>query len=104
MAFWRQMEGPYSSYCALVWALMAYSGEDPTTEPPYHTAYLCLSWDTTLHSYLISLPSFNCLECSLARALTNLVRSLSLIHISEPTRLLSISYAVFCLKKKKKKT
>src|SRR5678815_3045961 len=29
-------------------------------------------------------------------------RSLSLIHISEPTRLLSISYAVFCLKKKKK--
>src|SRR5674536_5822 len=26
----------------------------------------------------------------------------SLIHISEPTRLLSISYAVFCLKKKKK--
>ena len=29
-------------------------------------------------------------------------RYLSLIHISEPTRLLSISYAVFCLKKKKK--
>src|SRR5678816_2785170 len=28
---------------------------------------------------------------------------LSLIHIYEPTRLLSISYAVFCLKKKKKK-
>eukprot|EP00658_Telonema_sp_P-2_P048313 TRINITY_DN36759_c0_g1_i1.p1 TRINITY_DN36759_c0_g1~~TRINITY_DN36759_c0_g1_i1.p1 ORF type:complete len:364 (+),score=51.98 TRINITY_DN36759_c0_g1_i1:209-1300(+) len=30
------------------------------------------------------------------------VMLLSLIHISEPTRLLSISYAVFCLKKKKK--
>src|SRR5450756_826618 len=30
------------------------------------------------------------------------VRSLSLIHISEPTRLGMISYAVFCLKKKKK--
>eukprot|EP00658_Telonema_sp_P-2_P026768 TRINITY_DN20836_c0_g1_i1.p1 TRINITY_DN20836_c0_g1~~TRINITY_DN20836_c0_g1_i1.p1 ORF type:complete len:284 (+),score=55.16 TRINITY_DN20836_c0_g1_i1:378-1229(+) len=29
------------------------------------------------------------------------VQQLSLIHISEPTRLLSISYAVFCLKKKK---
>eukprot|EP00658_Telonema_sp_P-2_P076769 TRINITY_DN6793_c0_g1_i1.p1 TRINITY_DN6793_c0_g1~~TRINITY_DN6793_c0_g1_i1.p1 ORF type:complete len:270 (-),score=40.70 TRINITY_DN6793_c0_g1_i1:96-905(-) len=28
-------------------------------------------------------------------------QTLSLIHISEPTRLLSISYAVFCLKKKK---
>src|SRR5678815_883101 len=26
------------------------------------------------------------------------VKTLSLIHISEPTRLLSISYAVFCLK------
>ena len=29
------------------------------------------------------------------------VEALSLIHISEPTRLLSTSYAVFCLKKKK---
>ena len=29
---------------------------------------------------------------------------LSLIHISEPTRRRGISYAVFCLKKKKKKT
>src|SRR5678815_6043937 len=28
------------------------------------------------------------------------IERLSLIHISEPTRLLSISYAVFCLKKK----
>eukprot|EP00831_Metopus_contortus_P028363 TRINITY_DN2358_c0_g1_i6.p1 TRINITY_DN2358_c0_g1~~TRINITY_DN2358_c0_g1_i6.p1 ORF type:complete len:224 (+),score=4.14 TRINITY_DN2358_c0_g1_i6:136-807(+) len=31
-------------------------------------------------------------------------KHLSLIHISEPTRPLYISYAVFCLKKKKKKT
>src|SRR5450756_2669542 len=30
------------------------------------------------------------------------VDNLSLIHISEPTRLGMISYAVFCLKKKKK--
>src|SRR5450759_5434931 len=29
-------------------------------------------------------------------------KALSLIHISEPTRLGMISYAVFCLKKKKK--
>ena len=29
--------------------------------------------------------------------------NLSLIHISEPTRRRGISYAVFCLKKKKKK-
>src|SRR5450756_3028830 len=31
-------------------------------------------------------------------------QNLSLIHISEPTRLGMISYAVFCLKKKQKKT
>ena len=31
------------------------------------------------------------------------VHGLSLIHISEPTRLRRIPYAVFCLKKKKKK-
>ena len=31
----------------------------------------------------------------------DILSTLSLIHISEPTRLLSISYAVFCLKKKK---
>ena len=31
-------------------------------------------------------------------------KHLSLIHISEPTRQAEISYAVFCLKKKKKKT
>ena len=35
-----------------------------------------------------------------AQALSAVGYELSLIHISEPTRLLSISYAVFCLKKK----
>src|SRR5678816_3315626 len=34
------------------------------------------------------------------RGTAGFVVPLSLIHISEPTRLLSISYAVFCLKKK----
>ena len=34
------------------------------------------------------------------RTFLGLKLKLSLIHISEPTRLLSISYAVFCLKKK----
>src|SRR5659263_738089 len=37
----------------------------------------------------------------LALAVLNRVVDLSLIHISEPTRLGMISYAVFCLKKKK---
>ena len=36
------------------------------------------------------------------RSMTLNLKHLSLIHISEPTRLLSISYAVFCLKKKNK--
>eukprot|EP00658_Telonema_sp_P-2_P076693 TRINITY_DN6762_c0_g1_i2.p1 TRINITY_DN6762_c0_g1~~TRINITY_DN6762_c0_g1_i2.p1 ORF type:complete len:584 (-),score=153.40 TRINITY_DN6762_c0_g1_i2:16-1767(-) len=39
------------------------------------------------------------LEASVCSVLED--HCLSLIHISEPTRLLSISYAVFCLKKKK---
>src|SRR5674536_349527 len=41
-------------------------------------------------------------QCWKSRIIPPTVKSLSLIHISEPTRLLSISYAVFCLKKKKK--
>src|SRR5678815_2222989 len=36
---------------------------------------------------------------NLVRNTTSGIIYLSLIHISEPTRLLSISYAVFCLKK-----
>eukprot|EP00658_Telonema_sp_P-2_P005631 TRINITY_DN12114_c0_g1_i1.p1 TRINITY_DN12114_c0_g1~~TRINITY_DN12114_c0_g1_i1.p1 ORF type:complete len:122 (+),score=15.14 TRINITY_DN12114_c0_g1_i1:123-488(+) len=55
----------------------------------YHLK-LCV-YNTILlpQTVVLKLPPFN--------QLTNL----SLIHISEPTRLLSISYAVFCLKKKK---
>src|SRR5450756_3095605 len=41
-------------------------------------------------------------EKEYARCVTAL--NLSLIHISEPTRLGMISYAVFCLKKKKKQS
>src|SRR5678815_5895096 len=41
-----------------------------------------------------------CLNCQKSKVHRH---TLSLIHISEPTRLLSISYAVFCLKKKIKK-
>ena len=44
------------------------------------------------------------LACSLACVLTVARYILSLIHISEPTRQAEISYAVFCLKKKNKKT
>ena len=40
-------------------------------------------------------------EIALKKAITRI--NLSLIHISEPTRQAEISYAVFCLKKKKNK-
>ena len=39
----------------------------------------------------------DCSRTAIARP--QITKHLSLIHISEPTRLLSISYAVFCLKK-----
>src|SRR5659263_411380 len=55
--------------------------------------------------HVIGLPSRHSSEGSVADA-EELARRqglhLSLIHISEPTRLGMISYAVFCLKKKKK--
>ena len=44
----------------------------------------------------------NALSAKKEDAIPPKILALSLIHISEPTRLLSISYAVFCLKKKKK--
>ena len=46
----------------------------------------------------------NKIELLEATNLDSPIAKLSLIHISEPTRLRRISYAVFCLKKKKKKT
>src|SRR5678816_4457422 len=57
-----------------------------------------LGWQTKLKldSFLRS-TNFNADEIY---KVSKLSLHLSLIHISEPTRLLSISYAVFCLKKK----
>eukprot|EP00658_Telonema_sp_P-2_P049608 TRINITY_DN37748_c0_g1_i1.p1 TRINITY_DN37748_c0_g1~~TRINITY_DN37748_c0_g1_i1.p1 ORF type:complete len:112 (-),score=8.59 TRINITY_DN37748_c0_g1_i1:27-362(-) len=66
-----------------------------------------------LLKHLLLIPA-SCFECGLVKPLPFLsvtlnlglplgnhtLLGLSLIHISEPTRLLSISYAVFCLKKK----
>src|SRR5665648_1226805 len=56
-----------------------------------------------LNMYHIKISSDN-LQCKRMKgADIGFVYDLSLIHISEPTRLGMISYAVFCLKKKKKK-
>ena len=48
------------------------------------------------------LPDARIVEMARRHGVERVVYGLSLIHISEPTRLLSISYAVFCLKKKKR--
>ena len=45
-------------------------------------------------------PDDNAVEESVKLKESGKVKELSLIHISEPTRPLYISYAVFCLKKK----
>eukprot|EP00658_Telonema_sp_P-2_P084421 TRINITY_DN9368_c0_g1_i1.p1 TRINITY_DN9368_c0_g1~~TRINITY_DN9368_c0_g1_i1.p1 ORF type:complete len:139 (-),score=38.30 TRINITY_DN9368_c0_g1_i1:60-476(-) len=52
----------------------------------------------------LALGSCSCTDCgdNTSGTCDETLWGLSLIHISEPTRLLSISYAVFCLKKKKK--
>eukprot|EP00658_Telonema_sp_P-2_P031221 TRINITY_DN23412_c0_g1_i1.p1 TRINITY_DN23412_c0_g1~~TRINITY_DN23412_c0_g1_i1.p1 ORF type:complete len:166 (+),score=32.73 TRINITY_DN23412_c0_g1_i1:464-961(+) len=63
---------------------------------------VCLALVLPRHSRTQHQPE--CLEHHLSFVRFSLTHNtLSLIHISEPTRLLSISYAVFCLKKKKKK-
>src|SRR5450756_3248526 len=58
------------------------------------------SHDPTAHAEIVAI------RAAAARAgnyrLTGSTLYVSLIHISEPTRLGMISYAVFCLKKKKK--
>src|SRR5674476_630271 len=65
----------------------------------------CESWSLDHPAHVP--PSYNLRPTILLRRLGRLLgRSpgLSLIHISEPTRQAEISYAVFCLKKKKKKS
>ena len=51
--------------------------------------------------YAVGQFNINNLEWTKAILLTAQENNLSLIHISEPTRRTPISYAVFCLKKKK---
>src|SRR5450759_5561958 len=53
------------------------------------------------YSRVIAVQSVGCEDMGF-KAPEDRFQYLSLIHISEPTRLGMISYAVFCLKKKKK--
>ena len=59
------------------------------------------SYDETLLNKKISKVSVNLKNEHIENVLKEVFK-LSLIHISEPTRQAEISYAVFCLKKKKK--
>ena len=72
--------------------------EEANTFPQYQTCFWFYIRDTitTWHANDVEdfLPSTTIDEL--------MEEELSLIHISEPTRLGMISYAVFCLKKKKK--
>src|SRR5674536_375227 len=73
----------------------------------------CSAWLTTVSmsscsrsrpDRLTATVAVGCGQAAPTRHASVTTQELSLIHISEPTRLLSISYAVFCLKKKKTTT
>eukprot|EP00658_Telonema_sp_P-2_P066057 TRINITY_DN55172_c0_g1_i1.p1 TRINITY_DN55172_c0_g1~~TRINITY_DN55172_c0_g1_i1.p1 ORF type:complete len:203 (-),score=36.47 TRINITY_DN55172_c0_g1_i1:82-690(-) len=69
------------------------------TSPSYKNAR---SGDMLVVEYIAPLQNHNNLLQHQNQQQLHPPCNLSLIHISEPTRLLSISYAVFCLKKKNK--
>src|SRR5678816_136574 len=71
----------------------------------HHLAFVLDHFSPVISSIPADLPFFNFLTLSISSSLliTSSPKYLFLlVHISEPTRLLSISYAVFCLKKKKR--
>src|SRR5450756_2279409 len=91
----------------LIWQMWAYVGPAFTsTEKRYFypvvIATTALFLGGVVFGYLVVLPKG--LQFLLGFGSGNFnIQNLSLIHISEPTRLGMNSYAVFCLKKKKKK-
>ena len=56
-----------------------------------------------MSNYLVSANDLTTISLGEQDTVTSVLQNLSLIHISEPTRRTPISYAVFCLKKKKYK-
>src|SRR5678815_5855331 len=73
-------------------------GDSPPLDVPLAFAQIVILMTETTNRRWRRLPARGPIRCG-SRERRHVV-SLSLIHISEPTRLLSISYAVFCLKKK----
>ena len=79
-------------------------------EQSWQTIVECLlQWPSSAELYDVALPYCHdmikqwpeTLPRIATQAMYRIFMGLSLIHISEPTRLRRISYAVFCLKKKK---
>ena len=67
----------------------------PVIEPAFDSSFL------TVRSLASGIPNSHGVTGGVYKTRERI--HLSLIHISEPTRQAEISYAVFCLKKKKKK-
>ena len=61
-----------------------------------------LLMEQIIELFIMILMGFIIVKAGIVKDEDSKVLSLSLIHISEPTRQAEISYAVFCLKKKKK--
>ena len=73
------------------------------TWPELNSAILTVIPDDQLYNVITAINKIDKINEEVGiKAFAWDILMLSLIHISEPTRLLSISYAVFCLKKKKK--
>src|SRR5674476_210402 len=94
---WIDEENPVRAIDAFVDALdlrdLGFDGIDPaaTGRPGFHPSVLLKLY---IYGYLNRVQSSRRLEREAGH-------NLELIHISEPTRQAEISYAVFCLKKKK---
>eukprot|EP00658_Telonema_sp_P-2_P053635 TRINITY_DN4221_c0_g2_i14.p1 TRINITY_DN4221_c0_g2~~TRINITY_DN4221_c0_g2_i14.p1 ORF type:complete len:200 (+),score=12.54 TRINITY_DN4221_c0_g2_i14:81-680(+) len=88
------------------WPVLAGAGASRGVHPelkPLAVGIVCERLDPGWESYWIRLDRPVRIPLDLPAVVdVHVFVPLSLIHISEPTRLLSISYAVFCLKKKKK--
>eukprot|EP00658_Telonema_sp_P-2_P060738 TRINITY_DN4956_c0_g2_i6.p1 TRINITY_DN4956_c0_g2~~TRINITY_DN4956_c0_g2_i6.p1 ORF type:complete len:141 (+),score=37.96 TRINITY_DN4956_c0_g2_i6:252-674(+) len=75
---------------------------EPRADQPEPNSLQPPAMQKYMHNNMVQRPSFQGMPIHMLQP-QHTGHDLSLIHISEPTRLLSISYAVFCLKKKKKK-
>src|SRR5678815_2766346 len=99
IAIWAFIGSECMLFASLISTYLIYKGRSvvgpfphDVCDPPKCATHL----NAILNIPVTSISTFVLLMSSLA-----MVLALALIHISEPTRLLSISYAVFCLKKKK---